>query len=351
LEIFKKRLMNFFITKDNNYSNNLNLNFVKHKNFNLFFDNGWEIYENKLYKGTSNNFCEIILEESIRFNHNKLRDFPLWYNNDSCTNITELENYLPVDGVLTLKEKTLEVSYIQNFYADNDKKLNEFESLNLLKKVLLENVKTFLLTNTKKIFLPNNNGLDTLVVQSILNFLKVDYQTFDIQKLDYTPLQQTLEKNYYGFNQIQLFKEPKCVITGFYGDEYILRSPFYVQHLIKDDNTDLVEIFEQHKSCYMNKFFMRDYKEKCSKILKKSDKQKIKEMICNDIQVWHMDNTFVFTPFKDFRLLELLNCELSVIVDQVTDGKLSKKLIEYFDPTLLKNIDAFKNINDPYWFN
>ena len=96
---------------------------------------------------------------------------------------------------------------------------------------------------------------------------------------------------------------------------------------------------------------MQEYKEKCSKILKKSDKQKIKEMICNDIQVWHMDNTFVFTPFKDFRLLELLNCELSVIVDQVTDGKLSKKLIEYFDPTLLKNIDAFKNINDPYWFN
>ena len=343
--------MNFFITKDNNYKNELGLNILKHKNFNLFFDNGWEINQNKLYKGTSNNFCEIILEESIRFNHNKLRDFPLWFDNISCTNILELKNYVPVDGSLIFSKDVSQVSYIQDFYKTNDKKLNESKTIDLIKEVLLENVKTFLSTNNKEILLPSNNGLDTLLVQSVLNFLKVDYQTFNIQKLKYTALQQSIKEKYYGFNQIQLFKNPTCIISGFYGDEYLLRNPYYVQHLIKDDNTDLVKIFEQYKSSYMSKFFMRDYKEKCLKILKKSDKQKIKEMICNDIQVWHIDNTFVFTPFKDFRLLELLNCEWSVIVDQITDGKLSKKLIECFDPALLKNIDAFKNINDPYWFD
>lgn len=343
--------MNFFITKDNKYTNNLGLNNIKYKNFNVFFDNGWDFNENRLYKGTSNNFCEIILADSILINHNKMRDFPLWFNNLSCTNITELENYVPVDALLIFSKDVSQVSYIQNFYKTKDEKLNEVETIDLIKEILLENVKTFLSTNNKKILLPSNNGLDTLVVQGILNFLKVNYEIFNIQKLDYTALQQSIKEKYYGFNQIQLFKNPTCIITGFYGDEFMLRNPYYVQHLIKDDNTDLVEIFEQHKSCYMSKFFMQEYKEKCSKILKKSDKQKIKEMICNDIQVWHMDNTFVFTPFKDFRLLELLNCELSVIVDQVTDGKLSKKLIEYFDPTLLKNIDAFKNINDPYWFD
>ena len=342
--------MNFFITKDNNYSNNLNLNFLKHKNFNLFFDNGWEINENKLYKGTSNNFCEIILEESIRFSHNKLRDFPLWFNESTCTNAIELENYVPVDGVLTFEEGIPQVSYIQNFYENKDRKLNEVKTIDLIKEVLLENIKTFLSTNNKKIIVPNNNGLDTLVVRSILNFLKVDYQLFDIQKLNYTPLQQLLEKKYYGFNQIQLFKTPTCIITGFYGDEYILRNPYYVQSLIRDNNIDLVEIFKKNKSCYMYNFFSQVYQKKCSKITKKESKQKIKEMICNDIQVWHIDNTFLFTPFKDFRLLELLNCDNTTIISQVTEGVLSKKVIEYFDPTLLKNVDYKKNSNDPYWF-
>jgi len=342
--------MNFFITKDSNYSNNLNLNFLKYKNFNLFFDNGWEINENKLYKGTSNNFCEIILEQSIRFNHNKLRDFPLWFNEATCTNIVELENYVPVDGVLTFENGIPQVSYIQNFYETEDRKLNEFEVLNLIKEVLLENMNKFLLTNNKKIFVPNNNGLDTLVVRSILNFLKVDYQLFDIQKLNYTLLQKTLEKKYYGFNQIQLFKEPVCVITGFYGDEYMLRNPYYVQSLIRDNDTDLVEVFKKNKSCYMHNFFSQVYQKKCSTITKKESKQKIKEMICNDIQVWHIGNTFLFTPFKDFRLLELLNCDNITIISQVTDGILSKKVIEYFDPTLLKNVDHKKNSNDPYWF-
>ena len=74
------------------------------------------------------------------------------------------------------------------------------------------------------------------------------------------------------------------------------------------------------------------------------------QIICNDIQVWHINNTMLFTPFKDKRLLKLLECSSNVIVNQVTDGKLSKMVIEHLNKDLLDLVDTSKNSNDPHWF-
>ena len=99
----------------------------------------------------------------------------------------------------------------------------------------------------------------------------------------------------------------------------------------------------------MKDFFDKFYLEKCKK-LKKVSKQLVKQMICNDVQVWHLDNTFVFSPFKDIRFLQLLNCDNETILSQVTDGYISKSLIKKFNVGLVKNIDKAKNVNDPQWF-
>ena len=99
----------------------------------------------------------------------------------------------------------------------------------------------------------------------------------------------------------------------------------------------------------MKDFFDLAYKEKCS-ALGPRDISKIKQMICNDVQVWHINNTMLFTPFRDKRLLKLLECSSSVLVNQVTDGKLSKIVIEHFNSDLLNLLDKSKNQNDPDWF-
>ena len=57
----------------------------------------------------------------------------------------------------------------------------------------------------------------------------------------------------------------------------------------------------------------------------------------------------IFTPFKDKRLLSLLECDSDIIIDQVTDGKLSKTVIEHFNKDLLKQLDHSKNNNEPSW--
>ena len=80
----------------------------------------------------------------------------------------------------------------------------------------------------------------------------------------------------------------------------------------------------------MRNFFDLVYREKCKKV-EPVNVDKVGEMICNDIQVWHINNTMIFTPFKDKRLLSLLECDSDIIIDQVTDGKLSKMVIEFFN--------------------
>ena len=340
--------MNFYITSDSDYKNKFNLNRIKFKNLDIFFDNGWKISENKIKKGIQNNFCEISFDQNLKIRHTHMRDFGLWYDNKSCTNFIELENYLPVDGNIMYDDKW-HVTYKADFYKTPEKVLNTEQTIDFVSEILLQNTKNFLEQNDKELVTFENNGLDSLVSKSIFDFLGVKYKTLQIKKLNYTNLQTQLIKNYYGFNQIQAFKKPTCIITGFYGDEYLLRNPGYVQQLIKDDKNDLVNIFDNNKNCYMKDFFDKFYLEKCKK-LKKINKQLVKQMICNDVQVWHLDNTFVFSPFKDLRFLQLLNCDYKTIVSQVTDGYISKRLIEKFNVNLVKNIDKSKNINDPQWF-
>ena len=99
----------------------------------------------------------------------------------------------------------------------------------------------------------------------------------------------------------------------------------------------------------MKHFFDLMYKEKCKKLSTLS-KDKVKEMIINDIQVWHVNNVYVFNPYRDIRLLQLLNCDTDVIIKQVTDGILSKKLLKKFNPELYKLLDKEKNTKEPTWF-
>ena len=356
--------MNFLITNDKDYKNDFSLNEINHKNYKILFDDNWTRDNNSITKGTANNYCTIKFDDTIEITHNELRDFPLWYDEHTCSNFTKLDNYVPVDGRLNFNN-AWQLSYQKDFYKEPDScgcgrstvarcvGWHSFDeepyAVALIKKVLLDNTKAFLKDNTLDILVPNNNGLDTLTVRSVLDYLNVDYKLFDIEKKDYQKLQATLELDYYGFNQIQEIGSPQCIVTGFYGDEYILRNPFYVQNILKNRGKDLIEIFDSNPTCYMREFFDLVYRKKCKKV-EPVNIDKLSQMICNDIQVWHINNTMLFTPFKDKRLLKLLECDSNIIVSQVTDGKLSKTVIEHFNKDLLKLLDKSKNNADPHWF-
>jgi len=335
--------MLFYISKNQKYVNELKLECKQLGKFWFYHDADWTFQNSTAVKGISNNWCKIDFTKGCKISHNEIRDFPLWYNTDSCTNIKPLANYLPTDAILNFEDQW-HVSYGST--TTPQKQFNQTQCESLAYKVLSDNVKKFAETNTKPVVISENNGLDSLLVRSVFDHLQVPYNIQKIAKRDYNVKQSYLEKDYYGFNQIELSDSPVIIASGFYGDEFLLRNPFYVQSFIQQD---LVEIFDSIEHCYMKKFFDLVYREKCITAVKQ-DRLKVKQMVMNDIQVWHLDNTYVYNPFRDQRLLDLIYCKDQVAIDQVTNGVLSKNLISKFNPKLLELLDRSKNTNDPYWF-
>ena len=338
--------MNFVITKRNDYGNPFGLRLVKFGDFYFFHDDQWNVEDGKAYKGIPTNFCEIdfSVKDQISLRHNTQRDFPLWYDDDSCTNMSKLHNYLPADAELKYNNGW-HVTYDSSWKDTNDYTMSRSVAIQLAKDVLIDNVSKFAQTNTMPVLAPDSDGLDTLLVRGVFDHLGVEYQLFDLKNRR-SKLQRYLGIEYYGFVQVQDFDTPTCVLSGFYGDEYLLRSPSQTQMLIDDD---LVELFDATEKSYMKGFFNQIYRDKCMKISKRP-KSEVKEIMYNDIQVWHVDRTFVFTPFKDQRLLALLDCDQQTMISQQIHGDLSMELIEHFNPSLLGNLSEQKNSTEPYWF-
>jgi hypothetical protein len=336
--------MNFFLTKENNYKNPFSLRCLKFDNFYFYHDEEWTIHNNSVYKGVSNNYCRLIFNgEKVIIQHNEQRDFPLWYDNRSCSNFSKLKEYLPADAILEYDGKW-HVSYNTPLF-DESNKLSKSKALELIKSVLVDNVQRFANSNKLPLLAPDSDGLDTLLTRSVFDWLGIEYKLFNLQNR-HTGLQTFLGEDYYGFIQIQDFDTPTCLLSGFYGDEYLLRSPSQTQMLIDDD---LVKLFDNTNDSYMKPFFNQIYREKC-KTIKKTSKEKVKKIVYNDIQVWHSHRTYVFTPFKDTRLLKLLDCEQELMISQQIYGSISKELIAMFNANLLDKLSTQKNSTEPYWF-
>ena len=80
--------MNFLITNDHSYQNDLSLNEIYHKDFKILFDDHWIHKNNSLVKGLTNNYCSIKFGDTIELSHNEIRDFPLWYNDSTVSNLS-----------------------------------------------------------------------------------------------------------------------------------------------------------------------------------------------------------------------------------------------------------------------
>ena len=328
------------------------LNFTTHQATNgwyIHIDKGWTRTDNYFFKGFETSWCKIHFDPTIKIETNTLRDFPIYYNKDSVTNCRHGETTVPVDGVVEITDK-IKINYTPNFYpATSTATLSFQECHNILFDCIVENVESFAKNNGEEVFVPAQGGIDTLTVRSVFDYLGLSYSLFDLPatKPKASNLKSELIAKYWGFSQVA--EMPKSVlVTGFYGDEWILRNPYYVHLLLSERNIDLVEVFDSTKDCYMKQYF-ENYRAKC-KTNNQITKKELASQICNDFQIWHINDTKFFSPLKHIKLLQLLSADNQTIIGQVTDAKLSKSIIAKCNPSLLKLLDSKKNIKDPNYF-
>lgn len=317
--------------------------------WNIYLDEGWSKTEDYFFKGFRTSWCKIYFDPIIRIESNKLRDFPIYYNDNTVSNFQKCESMVPVDGTLQI-DKNVKVSYQDNFYPKITREHQTFkECFDLLYDAVIENVGTFASTNKRKVMMPKQGGIDTLTCRSVFDYLNVDYEVFDLPNSapSMSKLSNALAENHWGFKQINEYND-SVVVTGFYGDEWVLRNPYYAHVVLSSRGVSITDTFDNIDKCYMKEYF-EQYRNKCSAQSVLST-EKLITQICNDFQIWHVNQTYFFSPLKHISLLTLLSADTETLLGQVTDAKLSKAIIEKCNPKLLDLIDPLKNQNDPVWF-
>lgn len=343
--------MNFYCSSTDISSPYVDL--TKHKSKNnwfIYLDKGWTKNENYFYKGFSSSWCKIYFDPIIKIESNKLRDFPIYHNKVSVTNFQQLDNIVPVDGIVEI-DKEISITYQENFYPRISTKQISFKDCHeILYDALIENIGTFASSNKDPVYIPLQGGIDTLTIRSVFDYLGVDYTTFDLPASAPTlsKVGSELLKNHWAFTQVKE-KDNSVIVTGFYGDEWVLRNPYYAHGLLSQRGISIIDEFDKTKDCYMKGHF-ETYREKC---VSKSEMavEELISQICNDFQIWHLNNTKFLSPLKHISLLNLLTADNQTIIDQVTDAKLSKSIIEKCNPSLLRLIDNRKNQSDPSYFS
>jgi len=167
--------MNFFCCRHGK-DPRLELNHLKSPEFNwsIYVDNDWNIDSNVCSKGDSLSWCNIDYKTTLKISHNKFRDFPIYYTNDTVASFPfPLAEQLPIDAYLVDKRTHFEVSYNKLFANVSNKKLNFEECVEALESTLLESVETFAKNNQRKIMMPIQGGVDTMLVRSVFDILKV----------------------------------------------------------------------------------------------------------------------------------------------------------------------------------
>ena len=343
--------MNFICSRTELVSQNFDLEEYKSGcGWYLYLDKGWSKIDNYFFKGFASSWCRIFIDPNVRIETNKLRDFPIYHSPDCVTNFKKLDKIVPADGMIQIN-KDVQISYIDNFYPSlPDRYLTFSECHNILFDALLENIGALQSNDRFPVYIPDQGGIDTLTVRSVFDYLGIDYKLFKLPNRQpiLSKVGKELVKNHWGIQQIQEH-DNTLVATGFYGDEWVLRNPYYAHILLSERGVNIVHEFDKLDNCYMKKYFNRNYRKKCLET-SRLNVEKLKTQMCNDFQIWHINYSYFFNPLKKMSLMTLLRADNQTIIDQVTDALLSKSIIERCSPNLLDFIDPLKNQNDPAWF-
>lgn len=297
------------------------------------FDHGWSEQNNVYTKGTT----------SIDFNTKKIvvdRWLTPVYQKGTAISTMPFAASPECSQHLIPYDHTAMNEYVPEWHIEP---LAVTVSLDAYVDVIVNNIaKQF--NKQEKYMLGQSNGLDCLMIQSIMDYFGINYET-----VSYTKRQQhndkifnQLQKLHWGFNQTPYFDQPINYVTGMYGDEYILRNPMYVQWLLDDINLD--NEFQKKQDCYMFKFYSKGYQSKVKDFTPNKD---FLNNILNDYQLWNYNHVNVINPCKDKQiLLQGLCLDKDIIIQQVTDGLVSKTIIKKCNQKLLSNLDNQKNSSD-----
>ena len=367
--------MFFFLSKSNTCNHPILTKSKTIQNWNFQSDNGWSQINHILYKGYSlgksvyqkvtekdfsecpGNYCiiEFVSEVKINIYTDDSRSFPLHLHNNSVFNLC-LESYdksynifpdsttIWVDGGLNFSNGKWNFSHLPDkkfVYESNHVEINFDQTVDLICNHMLDQVQA--LEIDKPLMCGNSSGVDSTLVRSAFDYLNIPYTMVYKNRKD---LKKILD---WGYGQMYSDDTPHIQITGFCGDEVFLRNPQYCHWMLTPRSIDLHKEYKKQPNAYMTGFYQNKYQNKVRNDNKNFTEladalEKVYNVVSNDFQMWHLNHTITFTPFRNLTLLKsLMYADADTIVKQCIHGEVSKAAIARLCKNNLFAIKPYKN--------
>ena len=344
----------------------------------LFLDDGWSVNETVIditwRKGYSldcklenvypldpcrGHYCVIQHNKEINtweIYHDTLRGFPIYYDKHNITNLMRVDKELKVNQIVSIISSNINVSKTKNkiqfFYSPNS--LTSEAVAELIRTELTNNILDYLKYNNNNLFIHATGGYDCTVLRAILeneNIPCVVKENWRKRQYGHPPFFQHLKETYWGYEQLHTIPDGYAHITGYMGDEYIMRNPGYVAYVLHCYGVSLADYLISYKAefgkSYMTAYIDdRQYMEKINKT--KPDDLKLDDVfkvLLLDYQMWHYNNQITFMPYKSIKIIEYgFSLDIPGILEQITEVGVQKKIIESINPKMLDFITPYKNI-------
>jgi hypothetical protein len=324
-------------------------------------DKGWQALDDFLYKGycigsslkdliesrnfkqKEGNYC-IINRKQPAIYHDDFRSFPLFTDNDRCSN-SYFSGSKKIHFPTTVDFKN---TWCENYIGYEDLEYDPITfSFHGLADYICERL-VYLVEQTQfefPLLAADTHGVDSTLVRSVFDYVGKEYKLVRREKMG--------DDDHWGYRQLYPSADPHIQITGYCGDEVLVRNPMYCQWLLSPHNVDLIDEYNKIEKSYMLGFFMKNYKKKLTEDQHKFDNNHsafnhVRDWVMNDFQMWHKDDTITFTPLRDRKILKAcLQAEPDAIIRQCVHAELSTEIIRRLNPKNLDTISQHKNAVKP----
>lgn len=379
--------MFFSISNDKNAE--LGFNNVYHVgNFVIHTDSGWnhEVHRNidYIYKGyvengtldtkiqnndfnnLKGNYCVFAIDnKELKIYHNLLRTFPIYRYSDKISNIDygNVEEVCYCDAKLTIDSDSNITDYTSNDIIGDipTSTKTEEEVIDEIDQIMLSSFENFFKHNKLPVKIWLSGGVDTTLMYSYLQKYCNDYEVLNYEHIYFDKFwccnKRKVEKNW-AYQQCHHFKEDCVLVSGALGDEFMMRNPTSANLYLSYYGVDILDYMKNNDEMYHTKHFLKEKnikrvrnQEQQVAHVKTLDEVEMRKYICNilanDYQHHHIGNTLSFTPLRDINIMKLLmQLPIDVLLKQISDAYITKKLIQRHNPQMMDLISPSKNANE-----
>ena len=333
--------------------------------FSVALDKGWKKYEKCFYKGytigknldemvkngqypeCTGNYTILDFTNEFSLHTDNSRAYPLYYDNNTVSNTDHTLEQIWNDASVSYNNESFK------FDPRHDRRIQykplPQKNFNTVVDIICEYLVQCCgdLQTDLPLYAADSGGVDSLLVASAFDYIGKDYVF--VNNKQHKPIYSDL----WGYTQLYYSDLPHMQITGFCGDEVLLRNPLYCQWLLQSDGINLTEEYAKVSDSYMKGFFELNYKEKLRNLnpqfaTRQDSVNHVANMLVNDFQMWHYNEVLTFTPFRNLWLIDqMLYADADTVVKQVVHAEVSRAAIKKLNPKHLQKISLHKNNKAP----